>query len=62
MLTASGGMMVCPRCHGSTWDPDGGDCRVCGATGALTTKGEWVDYDEASRFIRRMDENRSRRL
>ena len=62
MSTISGGMMVCPRCHGSTWDPDGGDCRVCGGTGALTNKGEYVEYEEASDFVRHLNEARSRSI
>jgi hypothetical protein len=63
MPTVSGGMMRCPTCQGSTWDPKTGkDCRVCGATGALTARGEHVPYDDASDFIRRMDEVQPRRF
>ena len=62
MPIVRGDMMVCPRCHGSTWDPDGGDCRTCGGTGALTAKGEYVEYDEASRFVRHINETESRRF
>jgi DnaJ-class molecular chaperone len=61
MLTISG-MMYCPRCHGSTWDPNGGDCHVCDATGVLTSRGERVSYEEASDFIRRVEEQRPRRM
>jgi hypothetical protein len=62
MSISYGGIMICPRCQGSTWDPDGGDCRVCGATGALTTKGKPVDYEDAADFIRDIQHTKPRRF
>lgn len=60
---SSNDLFRCPRCQGSTFDPDGGDCQVCHATGALRGRAsELVDYEEAAEFIRQQDEERPRRL
>ena len=63
MPITTSGMMQCPTCHGSTWDPrTDKDCGVCGATGAVTTEGERVSYEDASRFINWLNETKRRRL
>ena len=54
-------MRKCPRCHGSTWDPNGGDCKVCGATGVVRDDGKPVEYEEASDYIVWLNEQENKR-
>lgn len=49
----------CPRCQGTTWDPDGGDCRICGVTGVVREDGMPVDYETASDYLDWLDEQKA---
>lgn len=48
MCTISG-MKICPRCKGST-TIKGKDCEVCKGSGVLTHNGEYVSYEDGTRF------------
>jgi hypothetical protein len=60
-MVSSNKLIRCPRCQGSTWDPKGGDCHVCGATGVVKENGNLIDYETASDFISRLNDQEQRR-
>jgi hypothetical protein len=53
-------LIKCPRCQGSGWDPDGGECQVChGARVICASNAVPASYDDADRFF---DEVYNRRI